>query len=120
MIVTLCGSAKFEAQFKEWLVKLTMMGHVPIGLAVYPSDRGGNKDWYNEAQKQRLDLIHLKKIDASHAILVLNVGGYVGFSTMREIEWTLISSKPVFYLEELAHYKQGEFPLAMLTPTFLI
>ena len=99
MRITLCGSAKFEAQFHEWNEKLTLAGHIVYGLAAYPSSHANNKDWYSEEQKQTLDLIHFAKIDNSDAIVVLNVNDYIGFSTRREIEWAKIKKKLKFYIE---------------------
>ena len=99
MRITLCGSAKFEKEFLEWTEKLTLVGHTVYGLAVYPSAKKGNKDWYDENTKIMLDLVHLDKILNSDIIVVLNVGGYIGFSTDREIKWARIQRKSVYYLE---------------------
>ncbi len=44
-------------------------------------------------------MLHLAKIEESDAIVVLNVGGYVGDSTAREIMWAHIRRKGIFYLE---------------------
>jgi hypothetical protein len=37
--------------------------------------------------KEALDTLYLTKIDLADEILVLNVGGYIGESTRREIEY---------------------------------
>lgn len=97
MRITLCGSLKFEQAFKDWSRDLTLSGHVPYSVSVYPSDAGG-KDWYKPEQKVTLDLMHLAKIDNSDAIAVLNVDGYVGESTIKEVAWARIKGKPVFWL----------------------
>lgn len=104
MIITLCGSARFEKEFKDWNLKLSMAGHVVFSLTAYPSDYGG-KDWYTPEQKQKLDLIHFAKITASDAILVLNVDNYIGESTSREIAWARLQLKNVFWLERTVHAK---------------
>ena len=103
MRITLCGSAKFEDEFHDYNEKLTLSGHVVYGLAAYPSKHANNKDWYSEEQKQTLDLIHFAKIDNSDAIVVLNVNGYIGFSTKREIEYARIKGKKEFYIENAKH-----------------
>jgi hypothetical protein len=51
--------------------------------------------------KRDLDFLHLRKIDLSDEIFVLNVGGYIGDSTQREIEYALSTGKKVKYLESL-------------------
>ena len=99
MRITLCGSARFEREFHDWDEDLTMAGHVVYSLAIYPSSKAGVKDWYDEKQKVTLDLIHLAKIDNSDAVVVINVGGYVGQSTAREVEWARIKGKTIYYVE---------------------
>lgn len=98
MRLTLCGSAKFEAQFHEWNEKLTLAGHTVYDLAVHPSSKGGNKDWYDEQTKIMLDLVHLDKILNSDGIVVLDVDGYYGSSTKREIQWARMHNKKVYWL----------------------
>jgi hypothetical protein len=98
MKIALCGSARFEREFKDWNKHLTLVGHIVYSLSVYPSDEVG-KDWYTPEQKLILDLAHIGKIDASDAIVVCNVGGYVGDSTSREILHAIKSGKEVYYIE---------------------
>jgi hypothetical protein len=47
-----------------------------------------------------LDEIHKRKIDLSDAIFVINKNGYIGNSTMSEIEYAKSKNKWVLYLEE--------------------
>jgi hypothetical protein len=49
--------------------------------------------------KSKLDELHLRKIDLSDEILVLNVGGYIGDSTKNEIEYAKANSKRIRYWE---------------------
>lgn len=56
MIITLCGSARFEQDFHEWNERLTLAGHCVFSLAVFPSIKGGEKNWYTDEVKQTLDL----------------------------------------------------------------
>lgn len=100
MKITLCGSARFESAFHEWNKKLTLAGHVVYSLAVFPSQEQ-EKNWYTERQKQTLDLIHLAKIENSDWIFVLDVGGYVGESTAREIQFAKIMKRGIYLLTEV-------------------
>jgi hypothetical protein len=43
MIITLCGSARFEETFKQVNEDLSLNGHIVLSLAVYPSDHENNK-----------------------------------------------------------------------------
>lgn len=98
MIVTLCGSARFEDHFKTWNESLTMAGHTVFTLTRYPSEKG-SKLWYTDAQKLALDEAHKRKINASEAVLVLNVFGYMGPSTLGEVEHAKARGKPLYALE---------------------
>jgi hypothetical protein len=99
MIITLCGSARFEPWFHMWNEALSLSGHCVFALSSYPSLNAGEKDWYTEEQKKVLDAVHKGKIDASHAILVLNVFAYVGESTLSEIVHAKEHRKKLYSLE---------------------
>jgi hypothetical protein len=49
--------------------------------------------------KARLDEMHLRKIDLADEVLILNVGGYIGESTARELAYAEETGKRVRYLE---------------------
>jgi hypothetical protein len=98
MIVTLCGSARFEDHFKTWNEALTMAGHTVFTLTRYASEKG-RKNWYSEAEKQALDEAHKRKINASEAVLVLNVFGYMGPSTLSEVEHAKARGRQLYALE---------------------
>lgn len=95
MIITLCGSARFESDFKSLNEQLTLAGHTVFSLSVYPSDKAGVKGWYTDAQKVELDAAHKRKIDASEAIVIVG-DGYIGDSTASEILWAMGQHKGVF------------------------
>jgi hypothetical protein len=104
-VITLCGSTKFESDFKEWNRRLGLAGHMVFSLAAYPSDCGG-KDWYTAAQKIALDVGYLNKIRRSDAVVVLNRGGYIGESTTREVEFARTNGVPVYYLEGIPNAEE--------------
>jgi hypothetical protein len=98
MIFTLCGSAKFEKVWHEANKQLGLAGHIAFSLMTFPSVEG-SKSWYTEAKKTILDLAHLAKIEASDAVLMLNVNQYLGESSLRELEWARMRTKEIFWLE---------------------
>jgi len=98
MIVTMCGSARFEAWFHLWNEVLGLSGHAPFGLCAWPSMHE-KREWYSPAQKAMLDKVHFDKIAASDAILVLNPFAYVGESTLNEIAEARRLGKAVYTLE---------------------
>lgn len=102
MIITLCGSSRFEPWFHMWNQALGMSGHVPIGMCSYPSLHGGETNpgiALGEEVKTILDRVHKQKIDISNAILVLNVFGYIGSSTASEIYHAKATDRKIYFLE---------------------
>jgi hypothetical protein len=105
MIITLCGSARFEAAWHYWNERLTLDGHTVFSLAVFPSVKG-SKNWYSDATKLELDAAHIRKIDASEAIFVVvqslnNTDRYIGESTSREIAYAKTTGKLIFYSDRV-------------------
>lgn len=45
--------------------------------------------------------MHNRKIDMADEIFVINVDGYIGFSTWSEIEYAKAAVKSVLYLEPI-------------------
>ena len=60
---------------------------------------GINPDICSELDIENLSRLHFKKIDISDAIYVVNVGGYIGESTKKEIEYAKKMGKEIMYLE---------------------
>lgn len=103
-VVCLCGSTKFWEQFRDQGLRLTLEGVIvlSIGISAPDSITFANPDSPETRKiKAKLDILHLRKIDMSDEILVLNVGGYVGESTEREIEYATSLGKAVEYLEPI-------------------
>ena len=50
-------------------------------------------------QKAVLDALHLRKIDLADRVLVVNPGGYVGESTLREIAYAEAAGKPITFTD---------------------
>lgn len=102
MRITLCGSTRFKAQFEEWNHKLALSGHTVYSLSLFAREAAdtGKESLYtiNEEEKITLDLVHLDKIINSDAIVVIDVDGYTGFSTKREIQWARMQRKRVLWI----------------------
>lgn len=93
--VTLCGSTKFRAEYELWNKRLTLAGFLVYSVAGF----GHSGDIFTDEEKARLDQMHLAKIDASHLIVVINLGGYIGESTRREIKHAEATGKRVYYTD---------------------
>jgi hypothetical protein len=98
LILTLCGSNRFEPLFKAWNTELSLAGHVVFSIAAYPSDQAG-KNWYTTEQKRVLDAVHKRKISLSDGIIVLNYGAYMGESTLAELAHADELCIPAYFLE---------------------
>lgn len=99
MILTLCGSARFESYWHEVNKQLGLAGHICFSMMTFPSIEG-DRLWYTPEQKWSLDLAHLAKIEESDGVVMLNVEGYLGESSLRELEWARLRNKKVIWLEE--------------------
>jgi hypothetical protein len=97
-IVTLCGSTRFKEQFMEVQKRLTLEGYIVISVGLF-GHSGDNEVW-QPGTKEMLDDMHLRKIDLADEIFVINVGGYIGESTRREITYAEKTGKKVNYLEK--------------------
>lgn len=102
MRITLCGSTRFMKEFHEMNVLLTLKGHVVYSVAT--SVKGDFQP--TPEQKELLDLVHLKKIDNSDAIFVIDKDEYIGDSTRKEIAWAELSKKLIFYLSKSDRWKR--------------
>lgn len=97
-VITLCGSTKFKEEFLKVQKELTLKGNIVISVGLF-GHSGDNEVW-TEGTKEMLDDMHLRKIDMADEIFVINVGGYIGDSTRKEIKYAEKNGKKVSYLIE--------------------
>lgn len=100
VIVCLCGSTKFIDAFHEANLRETIAGKIVLSIGC---DFRSDKDLAIMGEltledKARLDELHLRKIDIAHEVLILNVGGYIGESTMREYRYAVEHNKHIRWL----------------------
>lgn len=103
VIVCLCGSTRFYKEFQRANYEETMAGKIvlSVGFYLHSSKAAHGETWgCTPEQKIRLDELHLRKIDIADEVLVLNVGGYIGQSTRRELEYARVNGKRVRFLEK--------------------
>jgi hypothetical protein len=94
-VVALCGSTRFRDEFREVERALTLEGKIPLPPAIYGKAEGMG-DYPEKVAKHLFDL-HLDKINMSDSIFVIDVGGYMGGSTQKEIYFAKKHGKPVRY-----------------------
>ena len=93
MVITLCGSARFRNEIDQVQKMLTLEGHLVFTIENLQEVE------ITEEVEAMLDIAHRKKIDLSDAIYVINVNGYIGKSTSKEIEYAESQGKEVLYLD---------------------
>ena len=85
---------RFAAELSRLEAELTRAGHVVLApTAPDPSTP------IDAEQRARLGRAHLEKVAMADEVLVVNVGGYVGESTRREIEHARSRGVAVRFLE---------------------
>lgn len=97
-IITVCGSYKFKKEMTEITESLTLKGNCMLTPNELTSS---SKDAYTKEDIQMIDQMHKEKIKISDAILVVDVGGYIGSSTKSEIEYAKNLNKEVIYYTDL-------------------
>ncbi|MDE9367506.1 hypothetical protein PZ938_17940 [Luteipulveratus sp. YIM 133132] len=91
-IVCICGSTRFADEMRAANRDLTFAGVIVV--APGEADAPVTSD-----QKATLDALHLRKIDLADRVLVVNPGGYVGESTLREVAYARAAGKPVSFTD---------------------
>ena len=110
-IVCLCGSTRFMEAFFEAGWRATLAGKIvlSVGVCKHADEEGAHgAEALGQHVADRLDELHLRKIDLADEVLILNVGDYVGESTMRELRYARKHGKPVFWLEDSCWMEPGE------------
>lgn len=94
-IVTICGSMKFKDKMMAIAKDLEVKNKYVVIQCVY------SNDIFTEEEETILGDLHYNKIEISDAIYVVNVNGYIGDSTNKDIEYAKKLSKEVMYLEPI-------------------
>ena len=98
-IITLCGSTRFKKEFIETQKRLSLEGNIVISVGLF--GHSGDEDVWKPGVREMLDDMHLRKIDLADEIFVINVDGYIGESTRREIAYATAHHKKVNYLNQI-------------------
>ena len=102
VIVCLCGSTKFGKAFQEANLKETLNNKIVLSVGSFVHDDetfAALSPDEQAATKRRLDELHLRKLDLCDEALFLNVGDYLGESSMRELIYARQANKKVRFLE---------------------
>jgi len=110
-IITLLGSSRFCGEMAILAWEFEKGGAIALGLHLLPQgyceqkgmipDSDGRIHHIGEQEgvEMEMDTLHFKKIEMSDSVFVVNIGGYIGKSTAREIAYARYLGTPVSYLE---------------------
>lgn len=96
-VITICGSMRYSKEMMKIAEELELKEGYAVIQCVYNID--GQR--YEGVDASILDKIHRRKIDISDAIYVVNIDGYIGNSTRKEIEYAKNNGKEVIYHEKV-------------------
>lgn len=103
-IVCLCGSTRFSGAYQQANLEETLAGKIVLTIGCdMRSDAEIFQTMSQEellATKEALDLLHLDKVAMAHEVLILNVDGYIGESTARELEHARALGKKIRFWED--------------------
>ncbi len=94
-VVTICGSMKFANEMQDIARELEAKNSWCVIQCVYNID----KTKITKEEMENIINVHWKKIDISDAIYVVNIGGYLGKSTINEIKYAISKGKEIIYHE---------------------
>lgn len=96
-IVCLCGSTRFTDAFRHANLTETLAGNIVLTIGC--DTKSDDEMQITPDQKTELDILHLHKIGMANEVLILNVDGYLGESTTREVIFAARLHKPIRWLE---------------------
>ena len=90
---TICGSMRFKKEMQEIAYYLETQNGFNILQCVYVAS--GHEP--SKEDLTALELSHYQKINISDGIYVVNIGGYIGDSVRKEIEYAQLHGKEIIY-----------------------
>lgn len=101
-IVCICGSTRFADLMNHVAEEQTLAGRIVVRPEVVTYSAPDDPQHHDMEAKERLDILHLRKIELSDLVIVVSRDGYIGDSTRREIDHCIRIGKPVLFIEESA------------------
>lgn len=98
-IITICGSIRFINEMMDISMKMELQSNCML-IPIYSLNKT-SKDDFTEEEALILGKMHRERIKLSDAILVVDVNGYIGNSTKKEIEYAKSLNKEIVYYTDL-------------------
>ena len=94
-VITLCGSLKYQSEMMIVAENLSLKGNCVL-TPVFFADDANN---LTKSELKNLKDAHLKRIELSDAIYVVNKDKYIGNSTKKEIDYAKSLNKEIIYMK---------------------
>ena len=95
-IVTICGSMRYAKEMQKISRELESKNGYCVIQCVYKS----NNIPETQTEIDNIVKAHWKKIDICDIVYVVNINGYIGRSTQKEIEYAISKGKEIMYHEK--------------------
>lgn len=93
-VVTLCGSMRFAAEMQKIAMELETKHGYCVLQPIFDTDIAlSGQDLENLAEA------HLKKIEISDIVYIVNIGGYIGESVSKELQYAKKLNKKILFHE---------------------
>ena len=96
-IICLCGSLRFKKTFGAIELMYVLRGYIVLTPCCMYVD-AQRTDTYME-HKEQFDKMHKAKIDIADEVYIINENGYIGESTMSELEYASSLKKKIIFME---------------------
>lgn len=104
-IITICGSMKFEGEMKRAIQKFSLEGSIVLAPVMFSDKERKN---LNSKELEALNELHANKVCIADEVYVVDVDGYIGESTKKEIECAKkLKIKIKYYSKEEPKRKTG-------------
>lgn len=97
-VITICGSLKFKDEIIKAALQLELEGNIVL-TPIFPINN--EEISFTEDELIILGKMHKEKIRLSDSIFVVDVFGYIGNSTEREIEFAKSLNKEILFYTDL-------------------
>lgn len=95
-IIFIAGSTRFKKLYEEHALNLTLKGNIVLIPSVYPHAEGLI---FDKDTKRILKEMDKPKILLADEIFVINPDGYIGHSTMEDVQYAHSKGKEIKYME---------------------
>jgi len=99
-IVCLCGSVRFEKEFREYAEAFHLSGDIVLMPIIFRHAEFHEDNSYMQQVKENMDRVHKWKISLADLVFIIDKDGYIGESTRAEIEFAESRSKWIEYMSK--------------------